>query len=271
MLASLRSGWSSPSRWLAGRAVSVKGALRPSSQSSPCSPCGLCVAPGCSGRPLTLPPIPQNAPTGLSEPRGYVQAAFRGHRAPNSPRRASTASRRAFWACMVFTSSASVVSRVGASSPARSALMLWRMASIEPLPERLALLDGRQRSPRFWPRPSPPADGPRSRPRPFFGNSRHRLNPLQRKQCIIKKWSTQAYQKAYQIRPSPLRRNGRCRLQAQSVLQPCPTGEVRGQSVKGGEAGSGATRSHAHTCRASMARDCEHPPFDTALGAAPPS
>ena len=25
------------------------------SQSSPCSPCGLCVAPGCSGRPLTLP------------------------------------------------------------------------------------------------------------------------------------------------------------------------------------------------------------------------
>ena len=42
--------------------------------------------------------------------------AFRGHRAPNSPRRASTASRRAFWACMVFTSSASVVSRVGASS-----------------------------------------------------------------------------------------------------------------------------------------------------------
>ena len=35
--------------------VSVKGALRPSSQSSPCSPCGLCVAPGCSGRPLTLP------------------------------------------------------------------------------------------------------------------------------------------------------------------------------------------------------------------------
>ena len=66
------------------------------------------------GRPLTLP-HPQNAPTGLSEPRGYVQAAFRGHRAPNSPRRASTASRRAFWACMVFTSSASVVSR---SAPA---------------------------------------------------------------------------------------------------------------------------------------------------------
>ena len=72
------------------------------------------------------------------------------------------------------------------------------------------------------------------------------IKSLQRKQCIIKKWSTQAYQKAYQIRPSPLRRNGRCRLQAQSVLQPCPTGEVRGQSVKGGEAGSGVNPSHAH-------------------------
>ena len=50
-----RSGWSSPSRWAGSGCVSVKGALRPSSQSSPCSPCGLCVAPGCSGRPLTLP------------------------------------------------------------------------------------------------------------------------------------------------------------------------------------------------------------------------
>ena len=55
VLASLRSGWSSPSRWAGSGCVSVKGALRPSSQSSPCSPCGLCVAPGCSGRPLTLP------------------------------------------------------------------------------------------------------------------------------------------------------------------------------------------------------------------------
>ena len=46
VLASLRSGWSSPSRWAGSGCVSVKGALRPSSQSSPCSPCGLCVAPG---------------------------------------------------------------------------------------------------------------------------------------------------------------------------------------------------------------------------------
>ena len=94
------------------------------------------------------------------------------------------------------------------------------------------------------------------------------IKSLQRKQCIIKKWSTQAYQKAYQIRPSPLRRNGRCRLQAQSVLQPCPTGEVRGQSVKGGEAGSGATRA-THSPQGEHGEDCEHPPFDTALGAAP--
>ena len=62
--------------------------------------------------------------------------------------------------------------------------------------------------------------------------------------------------------------NGRCRLQAQSVLQPCPTGEVRGQSVKGGEAGSGATRA-THSPQGEHGEDCEHPPFDTALGAAP--
>ena len=115
VLASLRSGWSSPSRWAGSGCVSVKGALRPSSQSSPCSPCGLCVAPGCSGRPLTLPHpskrlrASQSLVDTFKRPSGAT-----GH--PNSPRRASTASRRAFWACMVFTSSASVVSRVGASS-----------------------------------------------------------------------------------------------------------------------------------------------------------
>ena len=42
-----------------------------------------------------------------------------------------------------------------------------------------------------------------------------------------------------------------------------------GQSVKGGEAGSGATRSHAQP-QGEHGEDCEHPPFDTALGAAPP-
>ena len=168
-----------------GRVVSASRVrFASSSQSSPCSPCGLCVAPGCSGRPLTLP-HPQNAPTGLSEPRGYVQAAFRGHRAPNSPRRASTASRRAFWACMVFTSSASVVSRVGASSPARSALMLWRMArsshSSSVWPSRWAAAIAA-----FLASAVTPADGPRSRPRPFFGNSRHRLNPFNENNVLSK-------------------------------------------------------------------------------------
>ena len=94
------------------------------------------------------------------------------------------------------------------------------------------------------------------------------IKSLQRKQCIIKKWSTQAYQKAYQIRPSPLRRNGRCRLQAQSVLQPCPTGEVRGRVSKAAKPGAeqpGAT----HSLQGEHGEDCEHPPFDTALGAAP--
>ena len=148
-----------------GRAVSASRCACPSSQSSPCSPCGLCVAPGCSGRPLTLP-HPQNAPTGLSEPRGYVQAAFRGHRAPNSPRRASTASRRAFWACMVFTSSASVVSR---SAPAPSPFGFDALAdgSIDRATERLALsMGGSDR--RVSGLGRHPADGPRSRPRPFL-------------------------------------------------------------------------------------------------------
>ena len=95
------------------------------------------------------------------------------------------------------------------------------------------------------------------------------IKSLQRKQCIIKKWSTQAYQKAYQIRPSPLRRNGRCRLQAQSVLQPCPTGEVRGQRVKGGEAGSGATGATHRTGRASMARIASTHPLTRRWGQRP--
>ena len=162
---------------------------------------------------------------------------------------------------MVFTSSASVVSRVGASSPARSALMLWRMARSSHS-RASGPLDGRQRSPRFWPRPSPRGRTTEQAAALFWQFSAS-IKSLQRKQCIIKKWSTQAYQKAYQIRPSPLRRNGRCRLQAQSVLQPCPTGEVRGQSVKGGEAGSGATRA-THSPQGEHGEDCEHPPFDTA-------
>ena len=184
VLASLRSGWSSPSRWAGSGCVSVKGALRPSSQSSPCSPCESVRGSGCSGRPLTLP-HPQNAPTGLSEPRGYVQAAFRGHRAPNSPRRASTASRRAFWACMVFTSSASVVSRGRRQLPSPFGFDALADGSIEPLPERLALsMGGSDR--RVSGLGRHPADGPRSRPRPFFGNSRHRLNPFNENNVLSK-------------------------------------------------------------------------------------
>ena len=72
------------------------------------------------------------------------------------------------------------------------------------------------------------------------------IKSLQRKQCIIKKWSTQAYQKAYQIRPSPLRR--KWSVQVAGAKRPATLPDWRspgGQSVKGGEAGSGATRSHA--------------------------
>ena len=86
---------------------------------------------------------------------------------------------------MVFTSSASVVSRVGASSPARSAFDALADGSIEPLPERLALsMGGSDR--RVSGLGRHPADGPRSRPRPFFGNSRHRLNPFNENNVLSK-------------------------------------------------------------------------------------
>ena len=168
---------------------------------------------------------------------------------------------------MVFTSSASVVSRVGASSPARSALMLWRMAD-RATPERLALsMGGSDRRVSGLGRHS--RGRTTEQAAALFWQFSASIKSLQRKQCIIKKWSTQAYQKAYQIRPSPLRRNGRCRLQAQSVLQPCPTGEVRGRVSKAAKPGAeqpGAT----HSLQGEHGEDCEHPPFDTALGAAPP-
>ena len=57
-----------------------------------------------------------------------------------------------------------------------------------------------------------------------------------------------------------------CRRKAS--CNPARLAKSGGQSVKGGEAGSGATRSHAHP-QGEHGEDCEHPPFDTALGAAP--
>ena len=168
---------------------------------------------------------------------------------------------------MVFTSSASVVSRVGASSPARSALMLWRMARSSHS-RASGPLDGRQRSPRFWPRPSPRGRTTEQAAALFWQFSAS-IKSLQRKQCIIKKWSTQAYQKAYQIRPSPLRRKWSVQVAGAKRPATLPDWRSPGQSVKGGEAGSGATRSHAQP-QGEHGEDCEHPPFDTALGAAPP-
>ena len=99
---------------------------------------------------------------------------------------------------------ASVVSRVGASSPARSALMLWRMArsshSPSVWPSRWAAAIAAFLASAVTPRTDHGAGrGP-------FWQFSASIKSLQRKQCIIKKWSTQAYQKAYQIRPSPLRR-----------------------------------------------------------------
>ena len=95
------------------------------------------------------------------------------------------------------------------------------------------------------------------------------IKSLQRKQCIIKKWSTQAYQKAYQIRPSPLRRNGRCRLQAQSVLQPCPTGEVRGAECQRRRSRERSNPEPRTARRASMARIASTHPLTRRWGQRP--
>ena len=175
-------GWSSPSRWAGSGCVSVKGALRPSSQSSPCSPCGLCVAPGCSGRPLTLP-HPQNAPTGLSEPRGYVQAAW-GHRhriALGGPLRPPDGHSGPAW------SSPAPQAWFRGSAPAPQPVRLDALAdgSIEPLPERLALsMGGSDR------RVSGLGRHPRGRTTEqaaaLFGNSRHRLNPFNENNVLSK-------------------------------------------------------------------------------------
>ena len=57
-----------------------------------------------------------------------------------------------------------------------------------------------------------------------------------------------------------------CRRKAS--CNPARLAKSGGQSVKGGEAGSGATRA-THSPQGEHGEDCEHPPFDTALGAAP--
>ena len=95
------------------------------------------------------------------------------------------------------------------------------------------------------------------------------IKSLQRKQCIIKKWSTQAYQKAYQIRPSPLRR--KWSVQVAGAKRPAalpdwrnPGGRVS-KAAKPGAEQPGAT----HSPQGEHGEDCEHPPFDTALRAAP--
>ena len=94
------------------------------------------------------------------------------------------------------------------------------------------------------------------------------IKSLQRKQCIIKKWSTQAYQKAYQIRPSPLRRKWSVQVAGAKRPATLPDWRSPGQSVKGGEAGSGATRA-THTRRASMARIASTHPLTRRWGQRP--
>ena len=157
---------------------------------------------------------------------------------------------------MVFTSSASVVSRVGASSPARSALMLWRMARSS-------------RSPGVWPSRWAAAIAaflasavtPRTdhgEAAALFWQFSASIKSLQRKQCIIKKWSTQAYQKAYQIRPSPLRRKWSVQVAGAKRPATLPDWRNRGQSVKGGEAGSGQQPGATHSPQGEHGED--YPP-----------
>jgi hypothetical protein len=52
-------------------------------------------------------------------------------------------------------------------------------------------------------------------------------------------------------------------------MQPCLSGEERGaERQRRPKAGTGATQSHAQ--RSEHGEDCEDPPFDASLGAAPP-
>ena len=154
---------------------------------------------------------------------------------------------------MVFTSSASVVSRVGASSPARSALMLWRMARSSHSPSVWPLsMGGSDR--RVSGLGRHPADGPRSRPRPFFGNSRHRLNPFNENNVLSKSGQHRLTRKHTRFGPSPLRR--KWSVQVAGAKRPAtlpdwrsPGGRVS-KAAKPGAEQPGAT----HRFRASMAR-----------------
>ena len=156
------------------------------------------------------------------------------------------------------------------SAPAPSPFGFDALADglIEPLPERLALsMGGSDR------RVSGLGRHPRGRTTEqaaaLFWQFSASIKSLQRKQCIIKKWSTQAYQKAYQIRPSPLRR--KWSVQVAGAKRPAtlpdwrsPGGRVS-KAAKPGAEQPGAT----HSPQGEHGEDCEHPPFDTALGAAP--
>ena len=164
---------------------------------------------------------------------------------------------------MVFTSSASVVSRVGASSPSPFGFDALADGSIEPLPERLALsMGGSDRRVSGLGRHS--RGRTTEQAAALFWQFSASIKSLQRKQCIIKKWSTQAYQKAYQIRPSPLRR--KWSVQVAGAKRPAtlpdwrsPGGRVS-KAAKPGAEQPGAT----HSPQGEHGEDCEHPPFDTA-------
>ena len=168
---------------------------------------------------------------------------------------------------MVFTSSASVVSRVGASSPARSALMLWRMARSSHSPSVWPSMGGSDR--RVSGLGRHPADGPRSRPRPFFGNSRHRLNPFNENNVLSKSGQHRLTRKAYQIRPSPLRCNGGAGCRRKASCNPARLAKSGAECQKAAKPGAeqpGAT----HSLAGRAWRGLRAPPLITALGAAPP-
>ena len=168
---------------------------------------------------------------------------------------------------MVFTSSASVVSRVGASSPARSALMLWRMARSS-------------HSPSVWPSRWAAAIAAflasAVTPRTDHGAGR---GPFWQFSASIKSLpKTMYYQKVVNtglpesIPDSALAVEAQmvgAGLQAQSVLQPCPTGESGGRVSKAAKPGAeqpGATHSPQ-----GEHGELRAPTFDTALRTTRPS
>ena len=95
------------------------------------------------------------------------------------------------------------------------------------------------------------------------------IKSLQRKQCIIKKWSTQAYQKAYQIRPSPLRRKWSVQVAGAKRPATLPDWRSPGAECQRRRSRERSNPEPRTACRASMARIASTHPLTRRWGQRP--